>query len=79
MHANGSVAKLTGYAEQCMAEYDLDGWKVPDLTDPGEMSYHVLRNAQEAAPRPTGGGGEGGKGGVGRRHPGGFRNPYANS
>jgi 4-hydroxyphenylacetate 3-monooxygenase len=42
--ANGSAAKMTGYAEQCMAEYDLDGWKVPDLTDPGEMSYHMLRN-----------------------------------
>jgi 4-hydroxyphenylacetate 3-monooxygenase len=28
-----------------MAEYDLDGWKVPDLTDPGELSYHVLRGA----------------------------------
>jgi hypothetical protein len=26
-----------------MAEYDLDGWTVPDLTDPGELSYHVLR------------------------------------
>jgi 4-hydroxyphenylacetate 3-monooxygenase len=26
-----------------MAEYDLDGWKVPDLTDPGELSYHMLR------------------------------------
>ena len=42
--ANGTAAKLTGYAEQCMAEYDLDGWKVPDLSDPEEMSYHVLRN-----------------------------------
>ncbi len=28
-----------------MAEYDLDGWKVPDLTDPGDLSYHVLRGA----------------------------------
>jgi 4-hydroxyphenylacetate 3-monooxygenase len=28
-----------------MAEYDLNGWKVPDLTDPGELSYHVLRGA----------------------------------
>jgi 4-hydroxyphenylacetate 3-monooxygenase len=28
-----------------MAEYDLDGWKVPDLTDPGALSYHVLRGA----------------------------------
>jgi hypothetical protein len=26
-----------------MAEYDLDGWTVPDLTDPGELSYHVMR------------------------------------
>jgi 4-hydroxyphenylacetate 3-monooxygenase len=23
----------------------LDGWKVPDLTDPGELSYHVMRGA----------------------------------
>jgi 4-hydroxyphenylacetate 3-monooxygenase len=28
-----------------MAEYDLDGWKVPDLIDPGELSYHVMRGA----------------------------------
>ena len=42
--ASGTAAKLTGFAEQCMAEYDLDGWKVPDLTDPGELSYHVLRH-----------------------------------
>ena len=28
-----------------MAEYDLNGWKVPDLTDPGELSYHALRGA----------------------------------
>jgi 4-hydroxyphenylacetate 3-monooxygenase len=26
-----------------MAEYDLDGWRVPDLTDPGELSYHLGR------------------------------------
>jgi 4-hydroxyphenylacetate 3-monooxygenase len=29
-----------------MAEYDLDGWKVPDLTDPGALSYHVLRGRE---------------------------------
>jgi hypothetical protein len=27
-----------------MAEYDLDGWKVPDLTNPGELSYHAMRS-----------------------------------
>ena len=38
--------KFKGFAEDCMAEYDLDGWKVPDLTDPGELSYHVMREVR---------------------------------
>ena len=37
--------KFMGFAEQCMAEYDLNGWRVPDLADPGELSYHLLRGA----------------------------------
>lgn len=41
--AAGEAAAMKGFAEQCMAEYDLDGWKVPDLTDPGELSYHLMR------------------------------------
>ncbi len=41
--ASGNAEKFKGFAEDCMAEYDLDGWKVPDLTDPGELSYHMLR------------------------------------
>jgi 4-hydroxyphenylacetate 3-monooxygenase len=41
--ASGAADKFKGFAEQCMAEYDLDGWKVPDLTDPGELSYHARR------------------------------------
>ena len=28
-----------------MAEYDLDGWRVPGPSDPGELSYHVMRGA----------------------------------
>ena len=24
---------MKGFVEQCMAEYDLDGWTVPDLVD----------------------------------------------
>src|SRR6266704_4664588 len=43
--ASGNADKFKGFAEECMAEYDLDGWKVPDLTDPGELSYHMLRGA----------------------------------
>ena len=41
--ASGNADRFKGFAEDCMAEYDLDGWKVPDLTDPGELSYHVMR------------------------------------
>ena len=44
--ASGNADRFKGFAEECMAEYDLDGWKVPDLTDPGELSYHVMRGAR---------------------------------
>jgi len=44
--ASGNADKFKGFAEECMAEYDLDGWKVPDLSDPGELSYHVMRGAK---------------------------------
>jgi aromatic ring hydroxylase len=44
--ASGNADRFKGFAEQCMAEYDLDGWKVPDLTDPGELSYHVMRGSK---------------------------------
>ena len=39
--ASGNADKFRGFAEDCLAEYDLDGWTVPDLTDPGELSFHV--------------------------------------
>jgi 4-hydroxyphenylacetate 3-monooxygenase len=32
---SGLADAMTGFAEQCMAEYDLDGWTVPDLINPG--------------------------------------------
>jgi len=41
--ASGQYERWKSFADQCMAEYDLDGWKVPDLTDPGELSYHMMR------------------------------------
>ena len=34
----GQSAKYKGFAEQCMAEYDLDGWTVPDLINPDDVS-----------------------------------------
>ena len=85
--AMGTADKLKGFVEKCMAEYDLDGWTVPDLTNPGELSHHASSGAQPDAPAggggpgvPVSGGGwrqpSGAKAG-GHRYPGGFRNPYA--
>jgi 4-hydroxyphenylacetate 3-monooxygenase len=34
----GQSAKYKGFAEQCMAEYGLDGWTVPDLINPDDVS-----------------------------------------
>jgi len=38
---SGQYDRWKGFADQCMAEYDLDGWTVPDLVNPGDVS--VLR------------------------------------
>jgi 4-hydroxyphenylacetate 3-monooxygenase len=44
--ALGNAAAFKGFAESCMAEYDLDGWTVPDLADPGALSYHLLKDTK---------------------------------
>ncbi|HEY4686485.1 MAG TPA: 4-hydroxyphenylacetate 3-hydroxylase N-terminal domain-containing protein [Dehalococcoidia bacterium] len=36
--ASGAAQRYKGFAEQCMAEYDLDGWTVPDLINPDDVS-----------------------------------------
>jgi aromatic ring hydroxylase len=43
--ASGNAEKFKSFAEECMAEYDLNGWRAPDLTDPGEYSYHAKSHA----------------------------------
>ncbi len=35
---DGTVDRIKAFAEQCMSEYDLDGWTVPDLIDPDDVS-----------------------------------------
>ncbi|HTW74352.1 MAG TPA: 4-hydroxyphenylacetate 3-hydroxylase N-terminal domain-containing protein [Steroidobacteraceae bacterium] len=40
----GQTAGYKGFAEQCMSEYDLDGWTVPDLINPDDVSA-VLKNS----------------------------------
>jgi len=39
----GASARYKGFAEQCMAEYDLNGWTVPDLVNPDDVSAVINR------------------------------------
>ena len=39
--AGGEMNRMKGMVEACMAEYDLDGWTVPDLINNDDVS--VLR------------------------------------
>jgi 4-hydroxyphenylacetate 3-monooxygenase len=41
--ASGQAARFKGFAEQCMAEYDLDGWTVPDLITPDDVNLFLKR------------------------------------
>jgi len=36
--ASGRADQWKAFADQCMAEYDLAGWTVPDLVNPGDVS-----------------------------------------
>lgn len=36
--ANGLTDFYRNFAEQCLAEYDLDGWTVPDLVNPDDVN-----------------------------------------
>jgi aromatic ring hydroxylase len=36
--ASGQYERWKSFADSCMAEYDLDGWKAPDLVNPDDVS-----------------------------------------
>ena len=36
---SGLAERMTGLVDQCMAEYDLNGWTVPDLINPHDVNY----------------------------------------
>jgi 4-hydroxyphenylacetate 3-monooxygenase len=42
----GQSAKYKGFAEQCMAEYDLDGWTVSDLINPDDISVLIKKSGK---------------------------------
>jgi 4-hydroxyphenylacetate 3-monooxygenase len=42
--ASGQSARYKGFAEQCMAEYDLDGWTASDLINPDDINLQGKRS-----------------------------------
>ncbi|MBP2397726.1 hypothetical protein [Glutamicibacter protophormiae] len=45
MHAkqSGAVGLMNGMVEQCMGEYNLDGWTVPDLFNSDDVNAFMKR------------------------------------
>ncbi len=41
---SGQSARYKGFAEQCMAEYDLDGWQASDLINPDDINIIMKKN-----------------------------------
>jgi len=37
-NVTGASKRYMGFAEQCMNEYDIDGWTVPDLVSNADVS-----------------------------------------
>jgi len=35
---DGTVDQLKGFVDECLGEYDLDGWTVPDLVNPDDVN-----------------------------------------
>ena len=42
--ATGQAERFKGFAEQCMAEYDLEGWTVPDLINPDDVNVFLKKS-----------------------------------
>lgn len=42
--AQGTTDYMKGFADQCLAEYDLDGWTVPDLINNDDVSLFLKRS-----------------------------------
>jgi len=40
---SGRAAQFKGFAEQCMAEYDLEGWTAPDLVTPDDINLFLKK------------------------------------
>jgi 4-hydroxyphenylacetate 3-monooxygenase len=43
---NGQAERFRRFAEQCMAEYDLDGWTAPDLITPHDVNLFLKKTRE---------------------------------
>ena len=41
--------RLKGFAEACMADYDIDGWNSDEFISNLDVSYHANRNGSTNA------------------------------
>jgi 4-hydroxyphenylacetate 3-monooxygenase len=48
--ASGQVDEYKGFADTCLAEYDLDGWTVPDLINPHDVNRFMGANGGAGRP-----------------------------
>lgn len=44
LQENGQADQLKAFADQCMAEYDVDGWTAPDLFNPDDVNLFLNQN-----------------------------------
>jgi 4-hydroxyphenylacetate 3-monooxygenase len=51
--ASGMTNQMLEFVEACMAEYDLDGWKVPDLINPTDINFfnYAFRKNEDSSSR----------------------------
>jgi 4-hydroxyphenylacetate 3-monooxygenase len=49
--SNGTVAQLKNFANQCMAEVDLDGWTAPDLINPHDVNFFQPKGQPTVVPQ----------------------------
>jgi 4-hydroxyphenylacetate 3-monooxygenase len=42
-HGSGAAQRFRGLAEQCMAEYGLEGWTAPDLITPDDVNLFLKK------------------------------------
>jgi 4-hydroxyphenylacetate 3-monooxygenase len=47
-NVTGAANRYKGFAEQCMAEYNLDGWTAPDLVKADDISV-ILKGLRAEA------------------------------